>query len=75
MRDDRDLSALQCLATTAHGTADSATLAAAVGLSPDEAIDHLWHLQGQGCVHVHLAPTRYIWSITDVGRARLPAAA
>jgi hypothetical protein len=75
MLDDRDLSVLQRLAATAHGTADSTTLAAALGLPPDETIDHLWHLQGQGCVHVHLAQTRYIWSMTEAGRTRLPAAA
>ena len=75
MLDDRDLSLLQRLATTAHGTADSMTLAAALGLAPEEATDHLWHLQGAGCVHVHLAQTRYLWSMTEPGRARLPAAA
>ena len=74
MLDAPDRSFLQRLATTAQGTADSTTLAAALGLPSAEATDHLWHLQDAGCTNMHLAGTRATWMITETGRAHLPTA-
>jgi hypothetical protein len=71
MLDLHDLTLLQRLAITDDEPTDGAMLAEELGMPGDEITHHLWHLQGEGCAAMHLAGTRFTWTITDTGRANL----
>ena len=73
MLDHLDLALLQRLAIIDDEPTDGATLANELGMPGDETTHHLWHLQGEGCAAMHLAGTWLTWTITDTGRASLPA--
>jgi predicted ArsR family transcriptional regulator len=73
MLDLHDLALLQSLATAGDKLTDGTALADELGMPGDEATDHLWHLQGEGLANMQLSGKRFTWSITETGRAQLPA--